>query len=365
MPSRLRPDLIARLYAAALEDDVLARVSQIIREALDADSTSMYLLDGEALLAFDGTPDIIESGREYLEYYRGLDPWKAGRHHLIDTPYLGTELIADAELLATEFYNDFAIRYGVRRPIGMRLGIESGVTAAFGVSRIASGRLMTEEDKPVTSELGFHIRAALRLHRRHLLDRGEAAWQRSAFEALRFGVVICTADAGVLYANRAALDLERQGAGLVIGTLARGMRALKDAQTPLLTRMIRLAATGTPGALGLTGSDGVMLSVLATPLAPDGPLAAKPWKVLLSLRRADAGFGHEEARLRQWFGLSPAQARLCLQLADGRTFEEAAAELGMALATARAHFRTILAKTRARNLRDLLKLLASLPQVGA
>ncbi|AWN36139.1 hypothetical protein [Methylobacterium radiodurans] len=67
--------------------------------------------------------------------------------------------------------------------------------------------------------------------------------------------------------------------------------------------------------------------------------------------------------LPQLFGLSPAQAALCVQLARGLTFEAAADERGVALSTARTHFLGILQKTGAANLRDLLRLLGTLPQV--
>jgi DNA-binding CsgD family transcriptional regulator len=63
-----------------------------------------------------------------------------------------------------------------------------------------------------------------------------------------------------------------------------------------------------------------------------------------------------DATLRA-LGLSSAEARLAQQIVAGRTLPEAAAHLGIAHNTARAHLRSIFAKTQARSQVDLVRML--------
>ena len=67
--------------------------------------------------------------------------------------------------------------------------------------------------------------------------------------------------------------------------------------------------------------------------------------------------------LQQLFGLTAAEASVALALAAGRSAEEIAAERAVSLPTVRTQLRQMLAKTGALHLRDLVRLLASLPVV--
>ena len=63
-----------------------------------------------------------------------------------------------------------------------------------------------------------------------------------------------------------------------------------------------------------------------------------------------------DATLRS-LGFSPSEARIAQRLVQGRTLAEAARDLGMAHNTARAHLRSIFAKTRARSQVELVRML--------
>jgi len=65
--------------------------------------------------------------------------------------------------------------------------------------------------------------------------------------------------------------------------------------------------------------------------------------------------------LRELFGLSPTEARVAVMVASGITTEAAAINRGVSVATVRAQVRAILDKVGADNLRDLERILASVP----
>jgi DNA-binding CsgD family transcriptional regulator len=72
------------------------------------------------------------------------------------------------------------------------------------------------------------------------------------------------------------------------------------------------------------------------------------------------------AALAKLFGLTPAEAAFAVLLGDGLTLDEAAAEQSIARNTARAHLRSIFAKTGVSRQTQLVRLIVtSLAQLGS
>jgi DNA-binding CsgD family transcriptional regulator len=65
--------------------------------------------------------------------------------------------------------------------------------------------------------------------------------------------------------------------------------------------------------------------------------------------------------LRDWYGLTPAEARLAALLASGLSLHEIVERLGIAANTARTHLKSIFAKTDTRRQGELIRLLLSSP----
>jgi DNA-binding CsgD family transcriptional regulator len=71
-----------------------------------------------------------------------------------------------------------------------------------------------------------------------------------------------------------------------------------------------------------------------------------------------------EKLLRKLFGLAPAEARLAVRLARGDALDDAAAELNITYATARAQLAAIFRKTGTHRQGELIKLLlAGIPSL--
>lgn len=100
----------------------------------------------------------------------------------------------------------------------------------------------------------------------------------------------------------------------------------------------------------------------ALPLARDrqAPLRGMILALLL-LHELDEVRGSGGDVLRQRFGLTPAEARLALALADGTGLAAAAHANGIRVSTARAHLKAIFGKTDTHRQAELVALLARLP----
>ncbi|WP_132252791.1 helix-turn-helix transcriptional regulator [Methylobacterium segetis] len=358
MPDPLSPERIAALYEAAGEPDALRRMAAIVQSVMDTETAGIWLVEEGRVCDLTVTDDIAASTAPYLAYYHRIDPWSAARRQP-GRVFLGPEQVDEDMLLRSEFYNDFARHYGMRRPMGLAMPLEPGIIGTVSVNRAAGSRLLDVADKDRLADLGLHLGAALRLHRRFRAVGARGGEAADALDALAFGIVVCGPNGRVRRLNRAAEDLARAGAGLALGPRG-ALAAASPGESADLRALVQGAAAGRPGAMRLRGKDGIRLSVLATPL---GAGRAAP-SALLTLRRDDAPAAPAPALLQRLFGLTPAQAALCGQLAAGLTFEEAAAARGVAVSTARTHFLGILARTGTQNLRDLLRLLGTLPPLA-
>ncbi len=352
-----RDEVIAAIYTAAPEPDALAQIGLLLRNYFDADSAGLWMLQGGEIGELTQTPDLLESIEPYIQYYCKLDPWSAARK----TPgqaYLGSDSVDENKLVRTEFYQDFARHFGMRRPMGIVLPIPQGTLATVAINRVSTRQLLGERDRMLLQDIAVHLRSALLLRARILAERNETGARAAALDAVSFGVVVCDAEARVRTANLAAESILRQS----MVTLARG-RALairSPTETRTLHAKIQAGANGYPAAMRLRDAKGFGLSVLVMPMVQDGQRRAL---VCLSPDAAPASLDADT--LARLFSLSKAQAELCRLLLAGRTFEEAAAERGIATSTARSYFAIILERTGAKNLRDLLRLLGSLPQIAS
>lgn len=110
-------------------------------------------------------------------------------------------------------------------------------------------------------------------------------------------------------------------------------------------------------------ASGDPIAVYAIALSIDAPAAAAPISLaLLMLRDPMQEAPLDLSIVMELFGLTPAEARTCVNLASGISPEDAAKAHGTAVSTVRTQLKAIYRKTRARGLADLMRMMSS---VGA
>jgi DNA-binding CsgD family transcriptional regulator/PAS domain-containing protein len=357
---------IADIYEAALDDALWPALGGIVARAAAAPTSAIWIVENGLVTDLSVTEDGRDTDVPYREHFWRLDPWQ--RRVLAMPPdrvRLGYEVFPEAELVKTEFYNDFARRFGLMRPMAATIRLTPGVFATAGLERPGARTLFEEDDKLPLVRLIPHIKRALQLRRRRQAVVPGTQWRTAALDAFAFGIVICDRTGRIEFANTAAEALALSGAGLILGRRGHGIGALVAREAQSLAALIDGAARGTGGgALRLTGKNGrASLLVLVTPLPARLHHAGALGHVMVALRREtdDPSFG--ASLLIALFGLSPAQAALALALYAGKSFDEIAAERGVQVSTLRTHYEQVLTRTRASGLRDLVRLLGSLPPV--
>lgn len=188
-----------------------------------------------------------------------------------------------------------------------------------------------------------------------------------ALQVIALGVAIIRADGGVLFANAAANAVINNGDILSLsnGPLALGQPGRRGRFRELLTRfgaMIHKGKQITPLANSVPRPSGhcpVSLIVWPLPKAaaagPDEPVA------IVFIGNPERPGKISFIRLRDFYGLSPKEARVAALLAQGHRPDEIARILGLAYETVRKHIKNIFSKTGSRRQADIVRILLSGP----
>jgi len=117
-------------------------------------------------------------------------------------------------------------------------------------------------------------------------------------------------------------------------------------------------------ALRIPRTVGSPLLVLVAPL-PASDAVASDAAVILLITDPDRRLTILGRHLVEWFGLTPAEADLAVQLANGARLEDLTARKGVRISTLRSQLRAVLGKTGADRQADLVGLLHRLPTISS
>lgn len=232
-------------------------------------------------------------------------------------------------------------------------------------SRTGSLVILTGRDKAITPadldwmrHIAPHVRRAVTIGDLFENDRALAAAFRRLVESLAHAVLIVTADMRVLFANVAAEALLDER---VVATLSAGRLGLPFAPAERAVARAVLLGERDEVALGAAGINVPLASAASPAIAHVLPLAR---------READARFAESAAAaifisvagvtptpaieaISALFGLTPAEARVVAQVAEGKSRKEIALAQGVSDGTVKTQLATIFDKTGMHDQRHL------------
>lgn len=168
-----------------------------------------------------------------------------------------------------------------------------------------------------------------------------------ALDHLRCAVVIVRGNSEVVLTNSAARAVLRQHDGLAVAN------GRLTAQNDLTALIARAARTGQGGPLQIYRPSGRRpFEAVVTPMGE---------AVAVFLSDPTDGAEPSAALIARMYGLTFAETRVTVLLMQGRSLEEASAELHIAKETARKHLRSIFEKTDTCRQSELVRLLVSGP----
>lgn len=283
----------------------------------------------------------------------------------LDTPLSTIETMGEAAFQETRFYREWAAPQGLRDGCSMKF-----VSLPERLSVIS---FVTPRDRPPIGAderdfmrlLGPHLRRAALIG--DLLDyaRVETSLLRAALAPLRVPVVLASADARIMHANDAAEQLLDVGAVIasVEGRLVLGndrmTAALSDAVARAAAGGVELGNRGIGIPASLPGQQPAVVYVLPLASRLDHGRAIDGMAAVF-VAAPHVAMAPAEDMLTTMFDLSPAEARVMVQIASGRTVLAAAYELGVSENTIKTQLARVFAKTHTSRQGELAELFRSL-----
>ncbi len=272
------------------------------------------------------------------------------------------DFIDKDELVRTEFYNDFWRPQDIHAALVVRLAARGAETATLNISRPQRRGQFDGRDIEVVRRYHPHLIRAYDLGRRVAETRDFAGDLTGVLDRSPHGLFVLADTGRLLHVNRAGAALADEDGGLSIGGGRLGASRPQDARR--LQALI--AAAGTADGEHRSGGSMALatpcrrrpLSVTVAPIrAGRLGLFRSGHSILVCVTDLEAGVSLPEHRLRDLFGLTPAEARVALALFEGLTPREAAARFGLSPHTINAQLAQIFEKTGTRRQSELARLM--------
>ena len=303
---------------------------------------------------------------DYVSYYGKIDPSRAiwdeaaARERLLRV----SETLPQSRLRHDEWYNDWLLNGGVCDILGTTLCESPSRKLSIGFYRAIGDVGAFPSAGEQLQALMPSLRNAARLHL-ELIDIGYRSAIGSSIDQLTAAVIFTDRDGQILETNQAGEQILRAGDGL---TMRNGqISARRSFETAKLARLIANAAVvggrvPSAGWVLIARDDGRSSYVVRVAPASRGPTTNDLPMAMLVISAS-----HEncvsQGELAELYGLSPAESRIAIALAQGKRLTALAAELELQITTLRTQLSSILRKCEVERQSDLVRLVWSIPLV--
>jgi DNA-binding CsgD family transcriptional regulator/PAS domain-containing protein len=370
MPLTPFNEAVTCLYDAVLDERLAPTALKAVAECVGA-SGAAYLLVNK----FVGQVSTITwwgsftgSQADYLARYGKIDPFRVIQEKAACGELVRLSDSLPAHVLShDEWYNDFILRGGVRDVLGTKLHESESHMMIVGLHRAVGDTRPIPEDAEALRMLMGPLRNAARLHLGLISIGFRSAIARGRLNHLNAGVIFTDGNGRIIETNQAGEAVLRIGDGLTM----RGGQicARRSFETAKLAYLIANATAASDSGLAA----GCML------IAREGGLPAYVVRVA-PVRASSAGYTRpvamilvtapeensvSERELADLYGLSPAESRLAIALAQGKRLTGLVSEFGVQITTLRTHLSSVLRKCDVERQTDLVRLVRSIPVVRA
>lgn len=311
---------------------------------------------------FVGSAGVHAMARQAYEHaFAGANEWSVRGHDLPVGVVCHSDALVDREAFRqTAFFTDYLAGFGME--VGVLGLIDRHRSDHLCLCLPGADLGSTMRLEAALRLLMPHIQRATRISRR--IGEAELAAQtaREVLDRAPTAVLMCDADLNVTYANPAAEALVREGylrqdAGRV---------AVRDRRQMQVLRSIVASDEGPRcAALSLEVADAPAVGAMALRIDASGEGIRNPdfgsaHMMIVAGRNFRSSFENIE-HLREWFGLTPAEARLAAVLAEGGSLEDFSETRGITRNAARFLLKGVFAKTGVHRQGELVARLQAQP----
>jgi hypothetical protein len=241
--------LVGLIYVAALDSKRWPIFLQRYADLVNAPAAALLYHDVSAQRGAVAPSIGVDADalREYNEHYASRDPWlcacEATGGLQTGTLFISEEIVPHPNLMRTEYYNDFARRYGLTRTLSAVIRRDDHITSSITAVRPDEHEPFTERERFLLQSLLPHLYRAMQVHRRVAGLESANCALLEAVDHIAIGVIGVRQSGTVAFANRAAITildkqdgLSSRSDGIVAATRTetRALRALLQGWFSLL-----------------------------------------------------------------------------------------------------------------------------------
>ncbi|MFZ2870527.1 helix-turn-helix transcriptional regulator [Zavarzinia sp.] len=361
--------LIGQIYQGAFEDIAWKQSLELLRELLDARFVTLSIVAKSALrqeATINAGPIDFDQFLTYESEYQKHRP-------NVETRLGQVYTINDwLTLNRSEFgkFNELLEIGGINHYMGAWVCSLENIDCFVRVMRARDSDPFVKEEAHLISLLAPHFARSLELRSRMTQSEMVNQIYADAMDRLAVGGLVLDENGKVIVMNSIASDLmgRRDGLSMVNGSV----RATSTHDDRALQALIRAAlnaeAVAAEGgerlhaqALSITRPSGARDLGLVVNGIRLGNKISDRWRsgVTIFIRDPESAVRADPAILKQLFGFTQAESALATQLSKGDSLEDAAAELNIRYNTARAHLRSMFAKTGVTRQAELVRILVN------
>ena len=302
----------------------------------------------------------------YFEEYFARDERVPRLRALPDSrPAHAAGLFTDEEKKASVMWNEALPLMGMQDGLTVRLDGPGGSRIFWSLADPADGEGWTTRRVRRVKRLLPHLRQFVRVRQALAEADGLNASLGALFDSYSAGVVQLDRRKRIVAANDHALDMLRATDGLLDrdGFLHARVSADDDRLQAVLARALPpFPGAGATSSLTVTRPGGLLPLVLhVVPLGPrEDNVSLAPVAALVLAVDPNSGPPVDPALVAATLDLSPAQSRVAVLLAEGRSVRDIAAAIGRSENTVRWHIRRTFEKLGIGRLAQLIQLVRSL-----
>ena len=352
-------NIISIIHDASLEQEKWDSLANELSNTFDADSCCFQIRDVVTGMAYVvGKTSNLDASlvEDYETWYHKDDLLiKRALQAGVNKAFIGSELIDDQELVATDFFQSFCAPQSIFHTLGGAQDIGDNCIGVIKIYRPKEGKSFVAADKQNLALILPHLKRAMRLsHQLWSMSQGQTITY-SAIDQLSLGVIIVGVGGVVRFANKTIERMLEADFGMAI---RHGRLLIDDAKAQQATQKALENVQKSSAGIMVPWRDKMdrPVSLLVTPLVRGtkavrmaGPVAA------IFINNPEERRKPSEAVIGALYGLTPAEAKLTKALLEGRHLQDYAGRSGISLHTAKTQLKQIFQKTGHGRQSDLLR----------
>lgn len=359
-------ELVGLIYDAGMDPAAWRRFLESFSEAMHSTGSLLFVHDfgtGRSTTASSPNRSFVAQARTDEDFLESLQKefghsnvWlQNAKRYGEGVPVISSQLYPDADLPKTEFFSGWLKPQDYFYSIGGAILQQGDVSVRVTTLRSRRAGIYTESEIALYRRLMPHLQRALRIHWRLSLEQETRYLREHVLDRINQAVALLDGDGKVLFANRQAEAIFREGGGPLVINQRLTAAGAQDAAA--IRESLYQARQGFGGSMDVkdigTGQRW-MITFMPLPNAFTQSLAEQAHIMALIAEPGKLATGNLGG-FAKIYRLTPAETRVLEQLLLKESTQEIAECLQIGIKTLRTQLSALFAKTQTKNQRELVK----------